>query len=122
MTEKLKNISGVFPVDLNGQMRDTRMTLGVIESLERHIWKKPIAQVLSDATEGRVFCMDIIDALHIGLAGNKDTRLSREDLAEIMIAAGTARFIPWFIEFLSYALGGDDAEALNPIDATLKKK
>lgn len=121
MKKKIKNISGVFPLEIQGKKRDTFCTFGVIENLERVHFERPVISVLNDALNGKIFVINVVDAVMEGLHANKDTRFDRNDIGEEIIKRGMDEFIAWFIIFLTYAISGDKSLEVNKT-VDVKKK
>jgi len=114
MFEKKKNISGVFAINLLGQDRQLKATFGAIERLEES--GVPILKRLYDATSIAPRFVDIVDVIWYGLAGNKDTRLTRDQIGEAVLAEGLDKFAPVYIKFLTYCITGEKSGVENPLE------
>ena len=102
-----KNISGVFKVKINGKERDLKCTFGVIEELEKNIYRRPVVAVLNEAIQGHIYTSEVVDTILEGLKGNRDTRFNREDIGQEILEKGIDEYVELFINFLTYAVSGD---------------
>lgn len=116
----MRNISGTFEIELLGKKRDVKCTFGAVEALEGAIIKRPLISLLNDALVGNIFFLHVLEVVIQGLKANGDTRFTREEIGQEMLDKGLDTFIPFFIEFLTYASVGSKALQLEP--ATDEKK
>lgn len=114
MFEKKINISGTFKINLLGQDRDLKATFGAIEKLEEN--GLSILKRLYDASTIAPKFVDVVDVIWYGLAGNRDTRLTREQIGEAILAEGLDKFAPVYIKFLTYCVTGDKTGSENPLE------
>jgi hypothetical protein len=101
-----ENLSGIFPVEINGVKRDTKCNFGVVEKLECDVFKRPIIAVLNDAANGHIFISDVVDTILAGLEANRDTRFNRNDIGGAVVDKGLDFYAEFFIKFLSFAITG----------------
>lgn len=116
----MHNISGTFELELLGKKRDLRCTFGAIEALEGAIIKRPLISLLNDALQGEIFFINVLEVIIQGLKANGDSRFDRNELGDYILDKGLDMFIPFYIEFLTYASVGSKKIKLEP--ATEEKK
>lgn len=116
----MHNISGTFELEILGKKRDLRCTFGAIEALEGAIIKRPLISLLNDALTGEIYFLHVLEVVLQGLKANGDTRFDRNEVGEYILEKGLDSFIPFFIEFLTYASVGSKKLKLEP--ATDEKK
>lgn len=114
MFEKKVNISGSFKINIAGQDRQLKATFGAIEKLEEQ--GIPVLKRLYDASSVAPRFVDVVDVIWYGLAGNKDTRLTREQIGEAVLSEGLDKFAPVYIKFLTYCVTGDKTTSENPLE------
>lgn len=102
-----RNISGGFPVTIDGEEYETVCDFGVIEKLERRILNCSIFEALHNAMNGAIRFSDVVDVMHTGMLAAKDTRLNRADLGKKLHKSGFQNYVEWYVSFLTYALTGD---------------
>lgn len=100
------NTKGVFPIEINGEMRDTICNFAAIERLERTVFKRPIMAVLNDGVSGNIFFHEVLDCVMTGLWANRDTRFKREEIGNEMAEKGLANYLEWYLKYLTYAVTG----------------
>jgi len=100
-------INGRFTLDLVGQERTLVADFNFIETIELSTVRKPIFQLLDEALNGRMHLTDMVSVLHAGLKSNGDTRLSRAEIGNDVIAKGMANLVEFYIKFLTYAVTGN---------------
>lgn len=101
------NIRGIFTLDICDKERELKCNFGVVEKLERQILKRPALQALSEACTGYVYISEIADVIKAGLEANGGTSLSRSDIGQGVQEKGIKHFLPFYIEFLTYAVTGE---------------
>lgn len=116
----MHNISGTFELELLGKKRELRCTFGVIEALEGAVIKRPLISLLNDALTGEIFFLNVLEVIIQGLKANGDTRFDRQELGNYILEKGLDTFIPFYIDFLTYASVGSKKLVIEP--ATEEKK
>jgi len=109
----MKNIEGIFTVELEDDERKLKATFGAIEKIEENI--KPIMSLLQDALSYQVKFTDMVKVFHIGLAAYGDTRLKKEQIGDAILKSGMASFIPVYVEYLTYCVTGGKEGKENPL-------
>ena len=121
MTDNPENIEGVFSIDIGGSVRETKANFGVVEKLERQLFKRPILSVLNGALNGDIYISDIVDVIDISLRANKDTRLTREEIGQEVTQKGAITYTEWYLKYLTYLITGDDSSEPDAVDLSKKK-
>lgn len=102
----VSNISGEFKINIAGQDRVMKANFACIEALETQILHKGMFETLTDAIQNRAKFTDIAAVIHAGLAANKDTRLSRQEVGQALLEGGLVKYMEVYIEFLTYCITG----------------
>ncbi len=116
----MHNISGTFELELGGKKRDLKCNFGAVEALEGAIIKRPLIALLNDALTGNIFFLHVLETVIQGLKSNGDTRMTREEIGQEMLEKGLDTFIPFFIEFLTYASVGSKKLNFEPVSEEKK--
>ena len=118
----MKNISGIFEIELNEKTYEAKCNFGVVERLERRILNRSIFEALNDAVNGRIFLTDITDTIHTALLAGGNKNFKRDDVGEAVHSGGMENYVEWYIKFLTYALTGKTEPDLEEDKETDKKK
>lgn len=110
------NTQGIFEIELLDGNREVKCNFAVIERLERHVFKRPIMQVLTECIQGQVYFGEVVDTIIEGLKANDDTRFKRDEIGEYVHSKGMDNYVQWYIEYLTYALTGDKAPDVEAVD------
>jgi len=117
----IENIDGVFQVEIDDVLRDVKCNFGVVERLERNIFKRPIVSVLNEALNENIYFSEVVDTLSLALKANGDTRLSRDELGESVRKRGLIHYYAWYISFLTYAITGGQELETEEVEDSKKK-
>ena len=100
-------INGEFDLKLAGTVRTLKCTFRAIETLEKKILNRGIVRTLSEFISGDISFSDVVNIIHVGLAANKDTRLSVEEIGdELIFNGGFDDAVQVCIELLTFAITG----------------
>jgi|AKVG01.1.fsa_nt_gi hypothetical protein len=100
----MTNINGIFQLEIDGQERELKASVGALERLENHIFKRPAEAVLNDCLKDGIMTSTLVDTILVGLHENRDTRFKREDILSEIDKRGKLTFYQFFIEFLDYLI------------------
>ena len=117
----MKNISGVFEIELDGKIYEAKCSFGVIERLERRIFEKSILEILNDAVNQKIYMSNIVDVVYTSILAAGEKKLSRDDVGEIIFKTGVQKYIEWYITFLTYALTGETEPEIEDVPDDKKK-
>ncbi len=103
----MKNIPGIFHLDICGKNRELKVTIGLAEKIEQEIIKRPLIRLLKEVLSGEFYVTDLYRIFYYALLENKDTRLSYDQMAQgILDAGGASKFMGLYTEILTYSLTG----------------
>lgn len=110
-------IDGEFDITLGGTVRTLKCTFRAIETLEKKTLNRGIVRTLSQLAQGDISFSDVVGIIHVGLAANKDTRMSADDIGDDIISNGTfGQAVTVATEFLTFAItGGQQSKSDNPL-------
>lgn len=104
-----KNLSGIFTIEIDGADRDLKCNFGVVEALERAVFKRPITKVIDEIVNGEVYISELCDTILTGLKANNDTRFTRDQIGEEIQKRGIGKYAAFYLDYLSYSVFGEDA-------------
>lgn len=112
-------LDGKFTLKLGDQERTLIANFLFIEMLERRTLKKPILKILLEAQEGLLGMSDVAEILHAGLLANRDTRLTKNEIGQLIFGNYPGMFA-FCVEMLAYSIGAEQEED-NPLEDLEKK-
>jgi len=122
----MENLDGKITLELLGAERELVANFGVVEKLERQVLKRPIIRVLEGAANNNeIYFHEVVEAIMTGLAANRDTRFTRDQIGEYVFKKGLSNFVTFYIEYLAMCLTGTSLEKAQssdiPADPNKKK-
>lgn len=118
----MKNIAGVFYIDLFGKKKTLKATVGLTQRLEMEIYKRPLIRVLKESLPpiSEPYVSDVYALFHEALIESGDTRFSYEQIGEEILSKGGApAVLLLYQEILGYML---TAGIVNETDNQQDKK
>lgn len=131
----MENLDGKFTLEIDGKQRELVCNIGVLEHLEKSVFKRPIHGVLKeiiyyienienpdDSGRSGFYISELVDTIHAGLLGNNDKRFSREAIGNEVLQNGSNNYLEFYISFLTYGVNGGETVQIDPVLSSDKKK
>lgn len=117
----MTQLSGkVISIDMCGQARDLRPNMLALSLTEQKV--APLQKLLLQADGGELTFDMVVDIIHIAFQANKDTRFTRDQIAEYVWEKSHLNYIQWLAEWLVAILGGEFKESNDSLSEEDKKK
>lgn len=112
----MENISGEFVITLGGRELTLKATIGGSQVLEERKLGRSIMETLAYVVEKKAVSFnEVLSIYEVGLAGNGDTRFSRDQIGEMIFNDGLINHIQPCILFLTHCLTGGKESAPDPL-------
>lgn len=114
-------ISGIFQISCGDHLLEIKADTAALEAIECRAVKKPATQILEDIVNGRWYVTDIINIVHVGLLRNKDTRRSKVEIGDLLMADGIINHLDVVSNYLVFATTGKTHLDAEEVPETEKK-